>query len=125
MSYPVYLIAYYNVPESHHSIFLQTSVNGSGYLYHVVGRLSDEGGMRYEQKPTTNPESSQRFLSKMLCGSTTLEKAELFEQICRSIPVPKQQYRNGRKLDPAAKDRHCQHWAREAIETLKARDVLM
>lgn len=78
--YEVYLIKF-NIPDrmkdphmppdrKHHAIFVQTKLDGTGHMYHVIGSVATGDGMRYEGRPDYNPRLSLNFHSKELMGYT-------------------------------------------------------
>lgn len=71
-------------------IFVQTRLDGTGYIHHVTGDLVT--GMRYEKKRGSRPEDSQSFHDKTLLGRVAKSKypAEL-DRVCQAQPAPSRQ----------------------------------
>jgi hypothetical protein len=51
----------------HTVIFVRTSLDGSGWVHHVTGDITN--GMKYERKPGNAPESSEVFHRKDVLGN--------------------------------------------------------
>jgi hypothetical protein len=57
--------------RQHTTLFVATSEESSGDLFHVTGDITSAGGMIYERKKRDDPRLSQSFHSKTAIGITT------------------------------------------------------
>lgn len=122
MSYKVYLASYLSVREDHHAIFIETDIDGSGYLFHVVGNT--QVGMSFGHRPSPAPEKSPTFLSKKYIGSVTKAKYDRVEFTVGAIEPPKKQFDGSKRINPEEPLRACQEWAADAIQALRDAGIL-
>ncbi|PVH74008.1 hypothetical protein DL98DRAFT_659087 [Cadophora sp. DSE1049] len=122
MSYNVYLVAYAGLPRDHHTIFVETGADGSGYIFQVTGNIQD--GMTHGHKAAKKPEDSLTYVSKHLIGTVSHENYARIGSIVDMIPPPKKQFNGPKRIYPAEPIRRCQEWNAEAIQALKSAGVL-
>ncbi|EHY60742.1 hypothetical protein ABEF92_006999 [Exophiala dermatitidis] len=77
-------------PRYHTVIFVETGLDGTGYIHQVIGDLVT--GMRYDKKPTDRPERSDTFFDKTLLGRVARSNypAEV-DRVCQAQPAPPRQ----------------------------------
>lgn len=76
----------------HHSIFVQTTEDGSGINYEVTGDITSMGGMTYQSKPAEDPTTLDTFQSREFLGHTSAANQETnWENVLSSLPTPPQQ----------------------------------
>ncbi len=125
LSYRVYLGRYLgNGKLDHHAIYVETDQAGQeGMLYDVTGTVLR--GMEYRSRRGVDPRLSATGLSRQHVGWITKENYLRMESVFQNIPPPTAQLAlNGSRLDRSKPLRHCQHWATEAIDALKAEELL-
>ncbi|KAL2835594.1 hypothetical protein BJY01DRAFT_252506 [Aspergillus pseudoustus] len=122
MSYEVYRVVSAGMPRDHHSIFVETSDDGSGYIFQVVGNI--QNGMEYDDKPAERPDESATFQGKVYIGKVSVANYPRIKAICTAIPAPKKQFEGPHCLFPGEPLRRCQEWTKEAIDALLAAGVL-
>jgi hypothetical protein len=122
MSYNAYVVAFIGAPRDHHTIFIETNSDGSGYIYQVAGDI--QNGMSHSHKPGKKPEDSYTFVSKEFIGTVSTANYPQVATICNGIPPPKKQFQGPRRLYPNEPLRRCQEWNGEAIQALKSAGVL-
>lgn len=100
--YKVYLVKY-NIPDKildphmppgrkHHAVFVKTTLGGTGHLHHVIGSISMEAGMPYENKPNHNPFKAKNFHSRELLGYTRRSThPEKWDSVLGALPTPPRQ----------------------------------
>ncbi|KAL4900663.1 hypothetical protein BDW74DRAFT_182500 [Aspergillus multicolor] len=132
-------------PRLHHTIFVQTSPDGNGFLHQVTGDITNPGGMTYlvqDKKPQDEIQLPQS-LEKL--GVTPVETyPEQWERVIRAVPPPPQQkafnvqtmrtepfkskdpltfYQPGEERRPLVK---CTEWTMQrVIPALKANGLLL
>ena len=121
-NYSVYLVESEGMPRNHHGIFVETEVDGSGTLFHVIGNI--QLGMSYESRPEKKPELSLTFLNKRLLGWIYNSEIDRFDAICRDNPPPAAQFKGGKRINPNVPLRRCQEWTREIIQNLRDEGVI-
>ncbi|OBS23267.1 hypothetical protein FPOA_03819 [Fusarium poae] len=89
----------------HHAIFVQTTKDEGGMVYHVTGDITSRGGMVYESKPDQNPELSDTFHSLELLGYTSSDNhPDKWNRVLSALPTPPQQKaanpKNGGSVEP-------------------------
>jgi hypothetical protein len=91
-----------------------------GWLFHVEGNLLS--GMAFEEKRDNYPFVSATGETIQQIGWISHEDfPQRIREVCEGIPPPKKQYNlRSSRLFPNEPIRHCQHWAREAIDALLA-----
>jgi hypothetical protein len=124
MPYPAYLLTSFGAPRNHHSIFISTSPDNSGFIYQVTGNI--QMGMTYGHRPTTNPEESHDIISKTYLGTVSEEdyNNDRIRSVVESIPAPAKQFDGPKRIDASVPLRRCQEWTAEAIRALKDGGVL-
>ncbi|QKD55510.2 uncharacterized protein FOBCDRAFT_39400 [Fusarium oxysporum Fo47] len=99
-SYPVYKVkSHMALPDPHmppgrfhHAIFVETSDNGFGTLYHVTGDVTSANGMSYESRDSPDPAQLEGFYSKELLGYTGSDvHPQQWSSVLASLPTPPQQ----------------------------------
>lgn len=122
MSYRVFLHAYTGIPHNHHAIFVELETDGSGCLFHVEGSV--QTGMTYNPKPAGAPLKSPSFHARKAIGFVPARLYEYVNSICSSLPPPPKQYNGPKRQFPKSPLRRCQEWTADAVDELKAQDVL-
>jgi hypothetical protein len=98
--YPVYKIkSHMALPDPHmppgrfhHALFVETSKDGSGTLYHVTGDVTSANGMAYESRESPDPAQLEAFHSKELLGYTGSDvHPGQWSSVLASMPTPPQQ----------------------------------
>ncbi|KAF5658267.1 hypothetical protein FDENT_14111 [Fusarium denticulatum] len=98
--YPVYKVkSHMALPDPHmapgrfhHAIFVETSKDGSGTLYHVTGDVTSAKGMSYESRNSPDPAQLEGFHSKELLGYTGFDvHPRQWNALLASLPTPPQQ----------------------------------
>ncbi|KAF5591609.1 uncharacterized protein FSUBG_10422 [Fusarium subglutinans] len=98
--YPVYKVkSHMALPDPHmppgrfhHAIFVGTSKDGSGTLYHVTGDVTSSKGMSYESRESPDPAHLENFHSKELLGYTGSDgHPEQWNALLAALPTPPQQ----------------------------------
>ncbi|KAI1027719.1 hypothetical protein LB504_011742 [Fusarium proliferatum] len=99
-NYPVYKVKSHMVlPDPHmppgrfhHALFVETSKNGSGTLYHVTGDVTSANGMTYESRESPDPAQLEGFHCKESLGYTSSDAhPEQWNALLASLPTPPQQ----------------------------------
>ncbi|KAF4336745.1 hypothetical protein FBEOM_9376 [Fusarium beomiforme] len=98
--YPVYKVkSFMALPDPHmppgrfhHTIFVETSQDGSGSRYHVTGDVTSPNGMIYESRESPDPAQLEAFHCKECLGYTTSDvHPEQWNSLLASLPTPPQQ----------------------------------
>lgn len=120
ISYKVFRIIEYQSNNSgdsyHHSLFVETDLNGHGYMMHVTGRPWN--GMRAERKPAGPPDGwSLNVLERDHVGWIAEHKYPRMWLLISSIPTPRRQHlaRPGYFDGP----RDSGDWTAEAVRLLE------
>lgn len=124
MSYTVYTAEYLGSPN-HVGLFVETSSDGSGQIYHVVGTILN--GMTYENKLGKKPEDSVSFVpgSKKVVGRIAQADMGKLDSLCRSIPPPARQVMlNGSRIDPSKPLRRCGEWVEEVKTAARSNGLI-
>lgn len=125
MSYPAYLLKTTGLPRNHHSLFIQTSPSGSGFIYLVSGNI--QTGMFFNHKQSSIPLDEADFLSMTQIGCVSVQGFEKgrMKQVVESVEEPKKQFEGARRLFPREPLRRCQEWMAEVIARLGNEGVLL
>jgi len=75
----------------HGIIFISTSSSGSGCAIQVVGTISDENGMTFQEAASPAPEELDGFHKKHLIGKIQSENYEEIVELLRAIGSPPRQ----------------------------------
>lgn len=116
MSYNVYRVASVGFPRDHHSIFVETQDDQSGWIFEVVGNI--QNGMIHRDTEAKKPELSVTFQEKVLIGKIVAANFHQIKPICESVPAPKKQFDGAQRICPEEPSRRCQEWTKEAINAL-------
>jgi len=125
MSYAAYLLTTIGLPRDHHSLFIQTSPSGSGFIYQVSGNI--QTGMLFNHKPSSPPSDEADYISMTQIGRVRVQEFEngRLKQVVESVEEPKKQFDGTRRLFPQEPLRRCQEWTAEVIARLGKEGVLL
>ncbi|KAF5528900.1 hypothetical protein FNAPI_14058 [Fusarium napiforme] len=99
-NYPVYKVkSHMALPDPHmppgrfhHAIFVETSNDDSGTLYHVTGDVTSTNGMSYESRESPDPAELEGLYSKELLVYTGSDvHPEQWIALLATLPTPPQQ----------------------------------
>jgi hypothetical protein len=79
--------------------------------------------MRYEDKPSSNPEPWADFHNKVYLGRVAEENNAKIKGICEDMAPPAKQFDGPRRIGPGVPLRRCQERTREVIEVLERERV--
>ncbi|KAL3481807.1 hypothetical protein BJX99DRAFT_253329 [Aspergillus californicus] len=127
-TYPAYLVTETSLsPRPHVFIFIETNEDGpsTGHRFHVIGNIQE--GMTFNHRTCLKPEDENEFEAKEKLGTVSVADYEggKMLSICEEIEVPKKQFQGPKRLFPGEKLRRCGEWAKEAVELLGERGVLV
>ena len=122
MSYQVFVVVFQGIPRDHHAIFVETSLDQTGQIFHVTGII--QMGMAYESKPAKKPEASLSFVSKVFLGTVTIIEYLRLDSVCQQVLPPAKQFDGTLRLNPNVLLRRCQEWTQEAAQALKSEGII-
>lgn len=129
--HPVYLCSYVSPGlYNHHTIFIVTDDDSNsrpkrGHRLHVIGNLQQGMEISIERDrppPFGTPAAVGWVRHEGWIRHKDLERAV---EICSGVPAPAKQFDGPRRLGQKGVPlRHCQHWAAEALDAMRAEGVL-
>ncbi|KAJ8109830.1 hypothetical protein OPT61_g7170 [Boeremia exigua] len=122
MSYSVYLVSSIGAPRNHHAIFFETERYISGYIFQVTGNI--QSGMTFGHRKTTNSEDLASFIDRTFLGTIAESDFARIQPVVETIPPPPKQFNGPKRIDPSRPLRRCQEWTKDAVEALRAHDIL-
>ena len=114
-TYKVYIAQFRALPIFHDAIYVEFEP-GEGRLYNVKGGHGP--GWEYETKACENIEKAQQFYKKHPKGTIAQTNLQKVDQICRTIPVPRNQVVHG-----VPRNKDCRHWVLEALQELQQQEI--
>lgn len=114
-TYMVYIAQFTSMPIFHDALYVEIEP-GSGRLYQVMGGHGP--GWQYETKSCDNIEESQQFYRKHFKGTLAAADLRKVDQICRTIPMPRNQVVAGITLP-----RDCRHWVVASLKELEQQGI--
>ncbi|KAI9934789.1 hypothetical protein ASPWEDRAFT_44301 [Aspergillus wentii DTO 134E9] len=79
-------------PRYHTTIFVETEIDGSGWLHQVNGDITSPGGMQYDPKFSSKPEDTENFYSSAPLGVTDASiYPSAWNALLRGLPAPPRQ----------------------------------
>jgi hypothetical protein len=121
MSYNVHLVESIGAPRNHQAILIETSPDGSGYIFQVTGNIQE--GMSFGHRNTTAEESAS-FMGKKQIGTILITDLDRIQSIVEFIEPPKKQFSGPKRINAREPLRRCQEWTTEAIQALQNAGVL-
>ena len=103
------------MPIFHDAVYVEFEP-GKGRLYHVIGGHGP--GWQYETKIRDKVEESQQFYKKHFKGTLKRTDVAKIDQICRTIPMPKNEVNHG-----VQSNKDCRHWVIEALAKMQQQGI--
>ncbi|KAM0719721.1 hypothetical protein Q7P37_003854 [Cladosporium fusiforme] len=124
MSYSVYTAEYLG-SLNHVRIFVETTSDGDGFVFHVIGNILR--GMTYEKRPGNRFDDPATFVPRSMVRIGSIEATDLarFESACEAVPVPGAQLKlNGKPIDASKPIRRCGEWVQDVKEKVIAEKIM-
>ncbi|EXJ82298.1 hypothetical protein A1O3_06111 [Capronia epimyces CBS 606.96] len=114
-TYNVYIAEYISMPIFHNLLYIEFEP-GKGRMYHVTG--GHNVGWQYETREKDKIDDSIQFYGKHPKGTIAGADLQKVDQICRTVPMPRNQVLYG-----VPRNKDCRHWVLDALAKMEQQGV--